>query len=246
MNTFDCIVVGSGHAGSCAALSAVEHGCNRVLIVEKASASWVGGNGYFTAGAHRTAHGGLCDLLPIVVNVTPEMAERVDVEAYSEKEFAEDILRVGGGRSDREMVKTVVKESRETIEWLKNSVNVPFTLSFDRQAYEVNGRQKFWGGMALSVEGGGKGLIRAHQSALKRAGVDVWCECPVVQLALEGTEVTGVVVEKQGQRVTLTSQAVVLACGGFEASSVLRVKYLGSSWAKAKVRSAQYFQADMI
>lgn len=44
---YDCIVVGSGHAGSCAALSAVEHGCRpeRVLIVEKAPEEWVGGNG---------------------------------------------------------------------------------------------------------------------------------------------------------------------------------------------------------
>lgn len=44
---YDCILVGSGHAGSCTALSAVEHGCRpeRVLIIEKAPEEWVGGNG---------------------------------------------------------------------------------------------------------------------------------------------------------------------------------------------------------
>ena len=65
---WDVLVVGSGHAGSCAALAAVEAGVpgSRVLIVDKCPAEWAGGNGYFTAGAHRTAHGGLQDLLPLV------------------------------------------------------------------------------------------------------------------------------------------------------------------------------------
>ena len=64
----DCIVVGSGHTGSCAALSASEPGCTKgkdsidcftrplirlhrppVLLVGKCLVEWVGGNGYFTA-----------------------------------------------------------------------------------------------------------------------------------------------------------------------------------------------------
>lgn len=54
--TDECIVVGSGHAGSCAALSAVEHGCrpDRVLIIEKAPEEWVGGNGYAFVSLFRT------------------------------------------------------------------------------------------------------------------------------------------------------------------------------------------------
>ena len=65
-NVFDCIVVGSGHAGSCAALSAVQHGCKRVVVLEKAPQEWGAPNGFFTAGAMRTVHAGLDDVLPIV------------------------------------------------------------------------------------------------------------------------------------------------------------------------------------
>ncbi len=70
---YDCVVVGSGNAGFCAAHAAIENGCTKVLIVDKCPEAWAGGNGYFTAGALRTVHGGLQDLLPIVDNVTPEM-----------------------------------------------------------------------------------------------------------------------------------------------------------------------------
>ncbi|THH03008.1 hypothetical protein EW146_g10521, partial [Bondarzewia mesenterica] len=161
--TFDCIVIGSGNAGSSAAISAVENGCKRVLLVDKCPEEWVGGNGYFTAGAFRTVHGGLNDLLAIVRNVLPELASKIDIAPYTDKDFTDDINRMSGGRSDPRLVKVVVDESRDAIAWLAEH-DIPFTLAFNRQAYEVDGRQKFWGGLALSTEDGGKGLIRAHQA----------------------------------------------------------------------------------
>lgn len=235
-DTFDCIVVGSGHAGSCAALSAIDAGCQKVVIVEKAPKEWSGGNGYFTAGAHRTTHGGLADLLPLVHNVSPEQAKKVDVEQYTAAQFADDINRLGGGQADRAMVEAVVAGSQEPVKWLKERVGVPFVLSFNRQAYEVDGRQKFWGGMALSVDDGGKGLIKAHQRALSNAGIEIWYDCPAREILAEYGRVRGLVVEKNGESVVFKSPAVVLACGGFEASAELRVKHLGSSWARARVR----------
>jgi aspartate oxidase len=143
-------------------------------------------------------------------------------------------MRLGEYRSDPEMVKTVVNGSREAIQWLYR-IGVPFTLSFNRQAYEVAGRQVFWGGMALSVENGGKGLMEAHEMALKRAGVEVWLESPAKELVVHDDRVQGVVVQRGGELMELRSPGVVLACGGFESSSHLRAVYLGSSWAKAKV-----------
>src|SRR5436190_1017935 len=46
---YDVIVVGGGNAGFSAAHSAREH-VERVLLLEKASPAWGGGNSYFTAG----------------------------------------------------------------------------------------------------------------------------------------------------------------------------------------------------
>lgn len=232
---FDCIVVGSGHAGSCAALAAADAGCHNVLIVEKAPETWAGGNGYFTAGAHRTTHNGLADLLRLVQNVSSEAASKIDVEPYTAAQFKDDILRLGDGRSDRAMVDAVVDGSRAAVQWLAERIGVPFMLSFNRQAYEVDGRQKFWGGMALSVEDGGKGLMAAHQRAQRKADIKVWYDCPAVELIVEEGRVRGLVVESDSRRVRLEAPAVVLACGGFESSSDMRVKYLGPSWGRAKV-----------
>ncbi|ETW81783.1 hypothetical protein HETIRDRAFT_417853 [Heterobasidion irregulare TC 32-1] len=243
--TFDCIVIGSGNAGCCAALSAVEHGCKRVVVIDKCPEEWAGGNGYFTAGAFRTVHGGLSDLLSVVPGVSPELALRTDIDPYSEEDFANDIVRISDGKSDMQLVKAVVDGSRDAITWLAK-FGIPFTLSFNRQAYEVNGRQKFWGGMALSTDDGGKGLIRAHQTALRNAGVESWFETPALKLLIEDSIVKGVEVERSGEKQILKSKAVILASGGYESSAQLRAKHLGHGWDNARVRGTPYNTGDGI
>jgi len=50
---YNVIVVGAGNAGMCAALSAVEHGAEKVLVLERGIREERGGNSRFTAGAFR-------------------------------------------------------------------------------------------------------------------------------------------------------------------------------------------------
>lgn len=234
-HVFDCIVVGSGHAGSCAALSAIDAGCKRVLIVEKGPEEWVGGNGYFTAGAHRTVHGGVQDLLSVVTGTAPEVAATIDMDPYTAEDFTNDLVRLTDGRSNPALVKAVVDGSRSAVTWLAERVGVPFTFAFNRQAYLVNGRQKFWGGLVLSVADGGKGLIAAHRHALKDAGGETWFDSPAVELIAEGGKVAGLVIERAGERIALSAPAVILACGGFESSVALREKHMSQDWKHAKV-----------
>jgi aspartate oxidase len=144
-------------------------------------------------------------------------------------------MRLGNGKPDPVLAGAVVDASRDTIAWLANNVGLPFMFSFHRQAYNVGGRQKFWGGMVLCTEDGGKGLIAAHHRALAKAKVDVWFNCPAVEITLENGAVSGVVVQKNGEKVHLRSRAVVLAAGGFESNPELRAKYLGPGWDRAIV-----------
>ena len=161
--TYDVIIVGSGNAGLSAAASAAEHlgQSGKIVVLEKAPASWVGGNSTFTAGAYRTVFHGLDDVLPLVSNVSAELAGKIDMDAYSEQNFWDDLMRVTSGRSDAELAKTLVGESRDVTRWLHRQ-GIRFVLSFHRQAYEIDGRFKFWGGMVLAVQDGGKGLIQQH------------------------------------------------------------------------------------
>jgi succinate dehydrogenase/fumarate reductase flavoprotein subunit len=216
-------------------LQHISHTSFQVLLVDKCPAEWAGGNGYFTAGAHRTVHQGLQDILTVVRNVSQETAEKIDMTPYSHEDFVSDIMRLGSGKSDRSLVDALVNDSRQTIEWLAEHVGIRFTLSFNRQAYEVNGRQKFWGGMVLSVEEGGKGLIAAHQRALKRVGVVTWFDTPALSLVMNDGAIRGLVIRKDGQELELETRSVILAAGGFEANAELRAKHLGSGWELARV-----------
>ena len=62
MEEYDVIVLGSGNAGLCAALSANQSGA-RVVLLEKALEAERGGNSAHTGGAFRVAYDGACFLL---------------------------------------------------------------------------------------------------------------------------------------------------------------------------------------
>jgi succinate dehydrogenase/fumarate reductase flavoprotein subunit len=128
---YDVIVVGTGNAGFCAALSARENGAKKVLLVDKCPPEWAGGNTYFTAGAYRTVFHGLHDVLPFVSNVDEDTAEKIDMKAYSRDDFWNDLMRVTNGRADPELGRVLVDESRDTVRWLA-SKGIKFQLSFNR------------------------------------------------------------------------------------------------------------------
>lgn len=170
-------------------------------------------------------------------NVPSETAAQIDIDPYTADQFHDDIMRLGESKPDRKLVRAVVDGSWDAVQWLARRVRVPFTLSFNRQAYLVDGRQKFWGGMALSVEGGGKGLIEAHQHALQSEGLQAWFNTAATQLLCEQDtgKIRGLIAERSdGERIHIVASAVILATGGYEANPELRKKYLGMPWAKAK------------
>jgi precorrin 3B synthase CobZ len=249
IESYDVIVIGSGNAGFSAASSARDHAHNaRILLLEKAPEAWAGGNSTFTAGAYRTVFNGLDDVIPIVSNVSADLKGRIDMTPYSEDDFMKDLMRLTNGRSHPDLAKTLVGESRETTHWLaQNGVN--FRLSFERQAYEIDGRYKFWGGMVLNVVDGGKGLTKNHQDNAKRKGVEVRYDSPVVKfLRSNSGVVTGVSVRsKDGTFYDVLSKGGVILCaGGFESNAAMRKQNLGTGWDKAFVRGTPYNTGDLL
>jgi precorrin 3B synthase CobZ len=238
----DVLVVGSGNAGFSAAISAAESGARRVLLVDSAPEDWAGGNTYFTAGAFRTVYDGLDDLLPIVNNVDKQTAKKIDMKAYTAADFENDIKRICLGRSDRKLSDTLVRESNQTVKWLAKH-GVRFQLSFNRQAYEVGGRIKFWGGLSLKTEDGGKGLIQDERRAAERLGVKMMFSTAAKHLVLDPSTkgITGLVVQTpDGNEQVIRTGAVILAAGGFEANPRMRAQFLGPGWDFAKVRGTPY------
>jgi precorrin 3B synthase CobZ len=242
----DVLVVGGGHAGFSAAIAAAEAGAVRVVLIEKAPETWAGGNSYFTAGAFRTVHNGTTDLLPLVNNVDDEKAKLIDMEPYTADDFGKDMERLCSGRSDPNLTRVLINDSNDTIKWLAKH-GIRFQLSFNRQAYEVNGRYKFWGGMALKTKDGGKGLIADHQAAAHRLGVEVYYSTPAKRLLTSPSgSITGVVVDHQSTSTTLKTHAIVLAAGGFEANPRMRSQYLGPGWDLARVRGTPFNTGEVL
>jgi len=234
----DVIVVGAGNAGSCAAIAAANAGA-RVLMLEAAPVDQAGGNSTYTAGAMRFCFNGVEDLLTIVPDISEEEIKNTDFGSYSEDQFFDDMFRVTQFRTAPDMVDLLVRQSLPTVQWMKEQ-GVKFQTSHGRQAFKVDGKFKFWGGLACEVWGGGPGLVEMlHRSANKR-GVQILYETEAVALIQTDSRVTGVVVVQGGKRKELTASAVVLACGGFEANAEMRTRYLGPGWDVAKVRGTRF------
>ncbi|KEF61376.1 uncharacterized protein A1O9_02942 [Exophiala aquamarina CBS 119918] len=253
--TFDVIVVGGGNAGFSAATTAAQCGA-KVALVEKAPESENGGNTFFTAGAYRYCFDGLQDLLPILSKddgtkgLPQDLLEKIDVKPYSKADFHADLKRVCKNRSDPELAKVLVDRSREAIQWIADNGG-KWHLAFHRQAYEVDGRYKFWGGMVTAFLGGGKALVDWHVDLAKRNGVQIFWETPATSLVVDDGsgnsmgDVVGLEVVQGGQRRRFRAHGgIVLACGGFQASPALRAQYLGPGWDLAHVRGCKYSTGD--
>ncbi|MEX8194350.1 FAD-dependent oxidoreductase [Comamonas guangdongensis] len=75
---------------------------------------------------------------------------------------------------------------------------------------------------------GGQALVAGLLTAARKAGVEMWRNAPLKELVQDGAgRVTGVIVEKNGQRLQLGARrGVLLGAGGFERNQQMREQYL--------------------
>ena len=236
------IVVGGGNAALCAALSARENGAE-VVVLERAEGDLKGGNTAFTAGAMRVAYEGVDDLLTLMPELTEDELATTDFGSYPASDFFDDIARVTEYRTDPELASVLTDESLPTLQWM-NKQGVRFVPIYGRQAFKIDGRFKFWGGLTVEVSGGGPGLVDALTKAAANAGVQVEYGARVLSLLAGDQGVTGVKVRQNGVTREEHADAVILASGGFQANTAWRTQYLGPNWDLAKVRGTQFNTGD--
>jgi len=240
---YDVIVVGGGNAALCAAISAKET-AKRVLVLERAPEDESGGNSRFTAGLLRIVYNGAEDLAQLI-DLSREERERTDFGTYTAEQFLDDMARVTEYRCDPDLTEILVKESFPTALWMRKK-GVRFTAAWGRQAFKIEGKFKFWGGLTLEAIGGGPGLVDSLTQIAKKNGIEIWYQARAVSLIADDQGVHGVNVKHQGQTKQIKSKAVVLAAGGFQANTEMRTRYLGPLWELAKVRGTRFNTGDGI
>ena len=243
-DNFDVIVVGAGNAALCAALSAQEQGA-RVVVLERAPEEESGGNSRFTAGAIRVAYRGVDDLRELMPDLTEAEIAQTDFGTYTEDQFFDDMFRVTRNRTDPVLCEILVRRSFETLKWLRGK-GVRFAPIWGRQAFKVDGKFKFWGGLTIEAYGGGPGLVQAETEACKKRGIEIRYRSRATRILSDGFKVLGVEVKTPGRIYELRAPAVILASGGFQADAEMRTRYLGPGWELAKVRGTRFNTGDGI
>ena len=238
------VVVGAGNAALSAALSAREVGA-RVTVLEKAPQSERGGNTYFTGGGFRFPYDGLDTIRGLIPDLSDAEAARIDVGRYSAAQFRSDLATVSDGLIQDGLADTLVRDAEPTMRWLREQGG-RWVLMAGRQAYEVDGRLVFFGGLIVEAVGGGAGLSDRLFESAARQGVDLRYEHKLLRLRSDGARVVGVDARTPAGDASIAADAVVLAAGGFEANTEMRTRYLGPGWDLAKVRGSRFNTGDAI
>ena len=233
----DVIVVGAGNAAASAAIAARNTGA-RVIMLEAAPKEERGGNSTYTAGATRLVYNGADDVKTLVDLSEAELAS-MDFGSYTAEQYFDDMYRMTRYRTDPDLCDLLVNNSLSTWQWLKTQ-GVRFQTSQGRQAFKVDGKYKFWGGLCVEIWGGGPGLVDMEHDIAEKKGIDIRYETAGVSLLTDDSGIIGVRARHKGKTRDLAAGAVVLACGGFESNAEMRTRYLGQGWELAKVRGTRF------
>src|ERR1700733_8859260 len=190
MSEYDVIVVGAGNAAFCAALAAQEQGAS-VLMLEAAPQDESGGNSRFTAGSIRVVYNGVDDIKTLVPDLTEAEIATTDFGTYTQEQFFDDMARVTQHRADPDLVELMVTRSFDTLCWMRDK-GVRFIPIYGRQAFKIDGKFKFWGGLTVESVGVGPGLVQQLTDAALRRDIEIRYEARAVSLVYDGGSVAGV------------------------------------------------------
>jgi len=244
MDNYDVIVIGGGNAALCAAIAARERGAT-VLVIERGTRERRGGSSAFTGGAFRVAYEGVADLRRLIPDLSPAEIAASDFGSYTRGKFLDDVMELSQYRSDPDLSELVVGESLATLSWMRGH-GVRFVPIYGRQAFKVEGKFKFWGGLTVEVSGGGLGLMEALYGKAEALGVEIFYGMRAIGLLHEGEAGWLVKCVKGAETKRHRGRSVVLATGGFHANLEWRAKYLGPNWDLAKVRGSRFNTGDGI
>jgi tricarballylate dehydrogenase len=217
---YDVLVIGGGNAALCAAIGAARDGAS-VLVLEGAPKFYRGGNTRHTRNM-RCAHDAATDIL---------------TGPYTEEEFWEDLLRVTGGKTDEELARHMIAESKDILGWIVEQ--------------GVRWQPSLGGTLSLGRTnsfflGGGRAMLNALYLTAERLGIDILYDAEVVDLDIaDGMFLSATFKHGDGQ-ATAKASALVTACGGFEANIEWLKQYWGEAADNFLIRGTPYNRGSVL
>lgn len=196
----DAIIAGAGTAGMAAAIAAAEGGA-RVVVVEQSDD--VGGTLHVASGQLSAAG--------------TRRQRELGVEDDPERHF-EEVMRIGGGLADPEIVRLAVEQAPRTIAWLEQ-----LGLVFDEQTPTVyHGHEPYAVPRTCWGLDGARSILAVLRVPFERAIADGRIELllahEVVALLEEAGAVVGVRVRDAGDERELRAPVTLLTTGGHAAA----------------------------
>ncbi len=217
---WDVLVAGGGNAALCAAITARKAGA-RVLVVEAAPRFYRGGNTRHTRNL-RCAH---------------DEGNGILTGPYPEEEFWEDLLRVTGGRTDEQLARFAIAESKGLWDYM-TSLGVRFQPS-------LTGSLSLGRTNAFFL-GGGKSLMNALYRTAGAEGVEVLYDAEVTGMEIEGGRFAAATVTAGGKAHRVAARAFVAAAGGFEANIEWLEEYWGEAARNFRIRGTPYNRGSLL
>lgn len=200
----DVIVIGAGGAGLAAAVQANQNGASVIVIEKQAS---IGGNTILSGGAFNAVRDG---------------SEEAIANEDSVQKHYEQTIQGGDSEGDPELVRTLVENAYDGLEWLKS-----LGMEFKEGVFTVTGG--LWPRAHKPVDPVGTGFFKIYQKYVdEHDNIEIMLNTKANELIVDETgRVTGVIATGEtGNTITFNAKkAVVLATGGFSKNVEMRMKY---------------------
>jgi len=198
--TKNLIVVGHGAAGLAAALTAAEDAVRRGTLLRIT----------LIDKASQDEAGGNTRWSPSYMRMAAP--DRVETS------FVHDMLVATGSRGDEAYFARLAADAPATVAWIRSH-----GVEFIKPTYYLAK-----GSPRIQPSGGGPIVVSTLSCAARQAGVIFRYGCAAREIAMQDGSIAGLSVTQDGTPETRAADAVILACGGFQASHEMMNEHFGA------------------